>query len=121
MATLPKTWGYKSNDASTAGILDFAYCVNGNFVAIEDKRSLTDAKNSKSTPLQMENCKQIIDAGGVAVMVVPQTWPRVFKLLKELSTTQTLRRVKQLRVQLMRASLVSLSCSTPSLKQQPKL
>lgn len=56
---MPMGSGYGST-----GVPDFLVCCNGRFIGIEAK-----AGKGKPTALQLSNLRQIVDAGGVALVV----------------------------------------------------
>lgn len=56
-------------------------CINGMFVALELKR---DARE-KADPLQEHNIKKIIAARGLAFLVFPENWQKVFETLQRLA------------------------------------
>lgn len=67
-----KTW---SNGVQQKGTPDLLACCNGYFLAVELK-----ANNGKATKLQMHKIEEIRKAGGVAMVIYPDTF-EAFKIL----------------------------------------
>ena len=72
-----KTWG---NGIQRAGIPDLIVCLNGHFVGIEVK-----AEKGKPSELQKYNIKKIKEAGGIAMIVYPDDFEDLKKLLERLN------------------------------------
>ena len=72
-----KTW---SNGIQRAGIPDLIVCLNGHFVGIEVK-----AEKGKPSELQKYNIKKIKEAGGIAMIVYPDDFEDIKKLLEQLN------------------------------------
>ena len=72
-----KTW---SNGIQRAGIPDLIVCLNGHFVGIEVK-----AEKGKPSELQKYNIKKIKEAGGIAMIVYPDDFEDLKKLLERLN------------------------------------
>ena len=72
-----KTW---SNGIQRAGIPDLIVCLNGHFVGIEFK-----AEKGKPSELQKYNIKKIKEAGGIAMIVYPDDFEDIKKLLEQLN------------------------------------
>ena len=72
-----KTW---SNGIQRAGIPDLIICLNGHFVGIEVK-----AEKGKPSELQKYNIKKIKEAGGIAMIVYPDDFEDIKKLLEQLN------------------------------------
>lgn len=68
-----------ANRMTKSGIPDILACVNGHFVAIEVK-----AQNGKPSDLQLYNVKKIREAGGVAIILYPDSFDEFKKLIGEL-------------------------------------
>lgn len=71
----------KIQQVGIRGTPDFLGCVNGYFVALELKRD----EDTEPEPLQEYKLKKIMAAGGVALKVDPQNWPRIFEILTQLA------------------------------------
>lgn len=67
---LPRTWAEKIQQVSIRGTPDILGCMNGNFFAIELKRS----PKAKIDPLQLHKLNAIDRAGGGAWIVNPENW-----------------------------------------------
>lgn len=72
-----KTW---SNGIQRSGIPDLIVCLNGHFVGIEVK-----AEKGKPSELQKYNIKKIEEAGGIAMIVYPDDFEDIKKLLEQLN------------------------------------
>ena len=72
-----KTW---SNGIQRSGIPDLIVCLNGHFVGIEVK-----AEKGKPSELQKYNIKKIKEAGGIAMIVYPDDFEDLKKLLERLN------------------------------------
>jgi hypothetical protein len=81
LKTLNSTWFCKISDRSKKGIPDVILCVNGNFVAMELKRS----NKEKATPLQKHTLDEIYQSGGCAWEVNPENWDVMLECLKQLA------------------------------------
>lgn len=57
---MPVTGGF-----GTSGLFDEVACINGIFLGIEYKAT----KNDKPTPLQIQNARRCMQAGGVALLI----------------------------------------------------
>ena len=68
-----------ANAATRAGIPDILACIGGHFVGIEVK-----AANGKATELQLKNILQIREAGGIALIVYPDDYDRIKKIIRYL-------------------------------------
>ena len=76
---LPRSYFYKVNDRTTAGIPDIIGCLNGIFIGIELKTK------SKVTPIQAYHLRKITEAMGQAFVVTPGNFKEVFEFLKKIS------------------------------------
>lgn len=77
--TLDNTWYFKTNEVGRRGIPDIIACINGLFVAIENK---TDT--GIASPIQLVTLKKIKDRGrGISLVNSPDRWNelRCFLLL----------------------------------------
>lgn len=72
-----KTW---SNGIQRAGIPDLIVCHNGHFVGIEVK-----AEKGRPSELQKYNIEKIKEAGGIAMIVYPDDFEDIKKLLEQLN------------------------------------
>lgn len=66
---------------SISGTPDLLGLIDGQFVAIEFKKSYDD----KPTKLQMYQLKKIAGAGGVAIVCCPENWDHVFGILSQIA------------------------------------
>jgi hypothetical protein len=78
---LPRTWAFHPSDRAKKGIPDDILCVNGSFVAFENKRSASE----KLTPLQKHTLEEIKKAGGTVFEANPENWDEIFEQLMELA------------------------------------
>ncbi len=81
LRTLKNTWFVKIADRAKKGIPDYLLCVDGRFIAIEIKRSIT----SRATPLQEHTLYEIREAAGCGWVVFPENWDQVWVDLKTLA------------------------------------
>lgn len=81
LKTLPMTWYVKIQQVAIRGTPDIIACIKGVFVAIELKAS-DDAPISL---LQEFNIAAINRAGGVGLVVTPETWHTDRQMLISLS------------------------------------
>ena len=72
-----KTW---SNGIQRSGIPDLIVCLNGHFVGIEVK-----AEKGKPSKLQKYNIKKIKEAGGIAMIVYPDDFEDIKKILERIN------------------------------------
>jgi len=70
----PVASGYMS-----IGVPDIVACIKGRFVGIECK-----AGSNQATPLQLKNLKDIVDNGGISVLVNEDALIELKKLLQEI-------------------------------------
>jgi Holliday junction resolvase len=70
----PVASGYMS-----IGVPDIVACVKGRFIGIECK-----AGSNQATPLQLKNLKDIVDNGGISVLVNEDALVELKKLLQEI-------------------------------------
>ncbi len=68
-----------ANAYTARGVPDILACVNGRFVAIEVKSS-----TGKPTALQVHTCKQITASGGIAVIVHPNSFGELCRVIDAL-------------------------------------
>lgn len=80
---IPRSYFYKVNDRTTAGIPDIIGCVAGIFVAIELKT------RSKVSPIQAYHLRKIGDAYGQVFVMTPGNFLEIFKFLQKLATEGT--------------------------------
>lgn len=78
---LPNSWWVKTSQRSVRGTPDLLGCVNGMFIALELKRS----ESARIDPLQEHNINKIIAARGLAFLVFPENWQKVFQTLQRLA------------------------------------
>ena len=81
LRNLPYSWWEKIQQAAIRGTPDIIGCVAGTFVAIELKKD----KNAKPDELQRWKLDQIDRAGGVAMVVHPGNWDRMYNRLLKLA------------------------------------
>ena len=79
---LPNTWFVKIQQVAIRGIPDYVMCVNGNFVALELKPS----EDIEPDELQKYNLQKIKHANGLAMVVFPENWDKVYDVLFKLAT-----------------------------------
>ena len=91
---LPRSWWFKTQLVALRGIPDLIGCVNGQMVALELKKD--DA--SLCDPLQQFVLRQIIKAGGIGLVVTPNNFDSVYRVLKEMSEAKLLFRPLQAKV-----------------------
>jgi Holliday junction resolvase len=72
----PVTGGYGGS-----GVPDIVGCLNGKFFGIECK-----AGGNKPTPLQEKNLRDIVEAGGIALVIDESNFHKVAELLQERPT-----------------------------------
>ena len=78
---LPNSWWEKIQQKSIHGTPDILGCLQGTFVAIE----LKSEENARITELQKYKLDLIDRAGGVALVVCPENWERVYRRLTKFS------------------------------------
>ncbi len=78
---LPDTWCYKNVAVSVSGIPDIIGCHRGRFFAWELKIG-----SNKPTKLQAHILDEIENAGGLALVVYPETLEEAFNDLRGLYT-----------------------------------
>lgn len=61
---------YNASGISRTGVPDYICCLKGVFLAIEFKKDI----KSKPSELQKYNIKKINDAGGIAIVLRPETF-----------------------------------------------
>lgn len=81
IAKLKNTWSYHPSDRAKKGIPDNILCINGSFIAFENKRSSAE----KVTPLQKFTLEQIRICGGVTFHAHPENWDEIYSQLEELA------------------------------------
>ena len=81
LKALPMSWWEKIQQKSISGTPDILGCINGTFIAIELKSSI----DSPITGLQKHKLELIDNAGGVALVVHPDNWNRVYNRLVKFS------------------------------------
>lgn len=69
---------------SRRGVPDFLICMNGMFVALELKKSVTEV-GKPSALLQEHNLNKINSARGIGIFVYPENWEKVKDTLIVLS------------------------------------
>lgn len=85
LKTLTNTWFVKIQQVSIRGIPDFLLCINGQFVAIELKRS----REAHRDALQEWTLDVIAGAGGYSYICFPDNWNATFDKLQSLSGENT--------------------------------
>lgn len=83
LKTLPLTWFVKIQQVALRGTPDILACINGVFIALELKAS----NESPISLLQEFNLASIKKAGGVGLVVTPETWFTDRQVLASLSKT----------------------------------
>lgn len=78
---LPFTWAEKIQQLAKRGTSDIFACVNGFCVVMELKK---DAKE-KPDKLQRHKLLACRSANGIALVVSPETWPRVLDFLSDIT------------------------------------
>ena len=81
LKSLTNVWYFKSSERSIRGIPDIIMCLNGQFIAMELKKSAS-ATTSK---LQDYNLLRIRQCGGRAFLVYPENFDRIFIQLEQIS------------------------------------
>ncbi len=79
---LPNQWHFKvfGNMFQSSGVPDILGCLNGRLIGLEVKSS-----TGKPSELQLHVIREIIKAGGYAVVVSPKNWDSVQKDLIKIS------------------------------------
>ena len=78
LKTLYKIWFFKVQLLARCGIPDIIGVIDGHFFALELKMT-----GKKPTKLQLYTIEKIKEAGGIAFVVFPDTWPDIFRRLRE--------------------------------------
>ena len=81
MRTLPHTWVTKIQQVVIRGTPDILACIRGTFVAIE----LKSTEDSVIAALQVFNLDSIKKAGGISLVITPETWFNDKKFLEDLA------------------------------------
>lgn len=71
----PTAW-FKISQRSVSGTPDILGCAYGLFIGLELK-----TEEGEASRLQLYELKRILDAGGLALVVRPNTWPDDMKLI----------------------------------------
>ena len=79
--TLPNIYFEKIQQVCIRGTPDIMGHINGYFFALELKKD----EKAKADELQKYKLKKASDRGGIALVVYPKIWAKVFNKLKELS------------------------------------
>ena len=87
---LANTWFVKIQQRTIRGTPDLIMCVNGQFVALEFKKSVKE----QADMLQAHTIEMINLAGGIALVVSPENWEKVLEALTTLSKGNYLDRTK---------------------------
>ncbi len=77
LKTLKNCCYFTIQQASISGTPDMMVCINGVFFALEIK-----SERGKPSPLQTYNLAQINRCGGVGLLVYPENWNDIKKLLQ---------------------------------------
>lgn len=81
LKALPNTWVVKVQQVGIRGTPDILMCVNGMFVALELKRSISEEPDQ----LQQHNLNAINKAKGIGLTACPENWKDIYGVLKTLS------------------------------------
>jgi hypothetical protein len=81
LKSLPDCWFTKIQQVAIRGTPDIICCLNGYFIALELKSSLT----ADISALQSHNLKEITRAGGISLVCCPETWFNDRETLKQLT------------------------------------
>lgn len=81
LKALPNTWVVKVQQVGIRGTPDILMCVNGMFVALELKRSMSEEPDQ----LQQHNLNAINKAKGIGLTLYPENWKEVYGVLQRLS------------------------------------
>lgn len=85
---IPNAWFVTIQQKSIRGVPDIIGCINGYFVALELKRTKSEAqKNSGRIVLQRHIVNKIIESGGAAYFVHPENLNDVINYLMALSNS----------------------------------
>lgn len=74
---IPNSWWVKYTAKSIRGIPDIIGCVNGTFIAIELKKSVTEAKKKGRNVLQNYNLEKINMIGGQGYVMFPENFEEI--------------------------------------------
>lgn len=87
LRALPNSfWPCKSPSGSIRGLPDRIGCVNGKYVALEFKRSISEAmKQCERLPLQLHTLHEINAAHGYATLCYPENWDIVYAHIKQMA------------------------------------
>jgi hypothetical protein len=80
LRTLSECWFVKIQQVSIRGTPDIICCLNGYFIAMELKSSLS----AEISALQLHNLRQITNAGGISLVCSPETWFNDKEILQDL-------------------------------------
>lgn len=72
---VPNLWFVKTQQMALIGTPDFLCCLEGQFIAIELKKSPTD----KPSPLQEYNLEKIEACGGIGLVMDPTNYKQLIK------------------------------------------
>jgi len=81
LRALPYSWWEKIQQVTLRGTPDLIGCLNGNFIAIELKRSA----KAEIELLQVIKLERIGKAGGTAIIAYPENWEVVYAQLVKMS------------------------------------
>lgn len=81
---IPKSWWLRVELDYVRGIPDRIGVVNGTFVALETKRSKSEAEKGSRALIQRRVLKKIIDAGGYGSFIYPENAEQIYAELREL-------------------------------------
>ena len=81
IAALPQTHVEKIQQVAIIGTSDLHVCCNSYFIALELKKDL----KSEISKLQIFKLKKVYAAGGVALIVSPETWELIYDRIKSLA------------------------------------
>lgn len=80
LGTLPRCYFLKLQERGRRGVLDIHVCLSGQTIWIELKK-----EDGFVMPLQKLVIEKITQAGGLAFVARPSTWPQQFQMLKDLA------------------------------------
>lgn len=86
LRALPNSWFIKTQMVALLGIPDILGCLNGHFVALELKKSRTEAeKKHGRVRLQGHILMQIRNVGGYGEFLYPENWDEIYSQLSHIS------------------------------------
>lgn len=86
LRAIPNSWFTVKEAKSLRGLPDIFGCVNGRFVALEVKRSKSEAShNTGRIVLQGKILKDIERSGGLASFIYPENEEEILRLIEHLN------------------------------------